>query len=101
MLLIFTPLGGTNPNTLISNPYYTFSYHWYANVINVYLHLEALIPKHRYPCLHSSMVSFSYILCLPLFSHTLHVLQFPLGLHGLSLKGGALSRSMPHIGGPT
>src|SRR5260370_27996180 len=64
MLLIFTPLGSTNHNTLVCQPSTIyFPYHQYANVINVCLHQETLITTHQYHfSLSSSPLFFHYFL---------------------------------------
>src|SRR5260370_33261791 len=65
----------------------------YADVINVYLHQEALITTHQYHfSLFQQFLTWSLFLIsfvFPLFSHTLHVFFWhPVGLCGLGLQRG-------------
>src|SRR5260370_39018847 len=73
----------------------------YADVINVTLHLEALITTHWHPLFLFFEHDLFFLISVVFFSYTLHVLFLhPLRLCGLGLKRAALPQSLPHISGP-
>src|SRR5260370_6598338 len=91
MLLIFTPLGSTNSTTLVCHPSTIYlPYHQYTGVINVPLHLEALITTHWYHFFKQFLTwsLFSSPLFSIIFSYLTCLFWHPVGLCGLSLKKG-------------